>query len=330
MSSAAEVDALVQERLASAVTQSEDLQDKANSYAQDAISASNGYFRSAAIDAIADPNIQIANFIPTTDLGKLYTDEYDNYKGKLDLDFQPRLEAFLARFYPNMDLLGDQPEKWIAETIANGGIGIPIDQEDAIFHRVRDREIEASLIAKDQAANDSAVRGFELPPGAQAARMQMADLNAQKNISAANQANGIEIYKMRLDTLKFAIEKAGNVRNQAYELVMKMNNDYINANATASTRALNMVNSLKTLYDATAEYYRAVTTVQGLRVDVSKFNKEMNFKLQTLDFQSFDSSLKAKTQAAVSVAELFSRGAAAYVGAQNTIVQLSSIGNADT
>lgn len=322
----ATADATIQSTLDAATSAAKTLEEKAMSYCKDATTLALGWVDPNPGKDIEKPNISIPKYLPAdVDFKNLFDTDYANILGDLQGKFQPMLDILMDKMFPKMRAgLADDCDKWLDDTINNGGIGLPADVENAIFQAARDREIESSLIIKDLAFNEFAARGWELPTGALASRLQAADLEASKKISEANRVQMIETYKIRIETVKFAIGQTVELRKHATTLIMGMLMDYLKLPIVAGEIAIAKVNGYKALWDATAEYYRAVVTIEGFKLDVDKFNKEMSYKFQALFVDGWKVSHTTSVNASVSVADLFARVASAHLGAQNTMVQLSA------
>lgn len=321
----ATADQLVGARINQAQSAANDLLARAESTAQDVIAASNGWFTPGQIEMVKKPDVKIPDFYASTDLAKLFDEKYNNMLGDLQGKFFPLFDELVAKYFPklNAKLNGDM-ESWLDDTIVNGGVGLPPAIENAIVQRAKDREMDVASTLKDQAVHEFAARGYDLPSGALASRFAQVDLEAQKKIAELNRDTAINAYKERIETVKFAITQAVDLRKHAYGFIKDLMLNYINLSDVAARVAESEVKAYQALWAATAEYYRAVTTIQGMLIDVDKFNADMKYRLMDMSFRTFQVSLQTRTTAATSVADLYARAASSYLNAQTTITAIES------
>lgn len=320
----ATADAIVQARLDAAITEAGSLRETASRYAGDAISSSHGYIGFKTPNDIQKPAVLLPE-PPSKNLADFFDATVKNVFADLSQNQPGYIDDLWKKYFPKIsETLSADLDNWLITTIENGGIGIPLDVEAAIVQRGRDRELEIASIIQDAAVHEFAARGYDLPSGALASRFQQASLEAQKKISELNRETTIERYKERVETTKFAIEQGMQARKHAYEVIFMMMDKYYHMYDLAIETAKAEMQGYEAMWAAINEYYKAYTTIEGFLVDIDKYNKEKSYKFQELDFRRWEVSLKSQTSAAVSVADLFARSSAAYLSAQNTIVQLAS------
>ena len=85
--------------------------------------------------------------------------------------------------------------------------GLPIEIENALFDRARDRESRETIRQKQEIIDTWAARGFELPSGA--LNKQLDAINEQGSLKASeiNRDILVQSAQWRIDGLRFAIEK---------------------------------------------------------------------------------------------------------------------------
>jgi hypothetical protein len=324
------VDSYVAERLSQALDTANSLTQSAENALQEAMTASSGFFVSGDTIRVEKPDfslggIDIPGFIRDSDLVKTYEKEYPDALKSMQDQFEKLYPEFLDKFFPALKKeLIDLSDDWLGSTIRNGGLAVPQNVQDAHFQQARDRAFEAALVVKDSASDEFAARGFALPTGALASRFQQADLEAQKKAVEDNRQWAIETWKINLENLKFAVKEVIEIRKHADLVLKDYIFDYIRLATLASELAKEKVDIYQTLWNAIYEYYRTLVTMRGYLSDIDKFNSDMQFRHKQLDFQSFEVSLRTRTSAATSAAQLYAQTCASYVGAQNTLVHMSS------
>lgn len=88
-----------------------------------------------------------------------------------------------------------------------GGTGLPPGVEAALFDRARIREEMTGRKAAEEAFGDFAARGFSLPPGALAARVQEAREAATLAVSALNRDILVQSAQWEIENLRHAVQQ---------------------------------------------------------------------------------------------------------------------------
>ena len=91
--------------------------------------------------------------------------------------------------------------------LQNGGYGIEVTDELALFNRARDREVEAAMSRIETAARDMAARGFPVPPGELAVTIDRAYQDMQNKVSSVSRDITLERAKLYVDNRQFTIRE---------------------------------------------------------------------------------------------------------------------------
>lgn len=91
--------------------------------------------------------------------------------------------------------------------LTNGGYGIEPADEQALFNRFRDREVESLLGKVDDAGRAMAARGFPLPPGELSVHVDRAYQDMQDKVSAASREIMLERGKLYVENRQFTIRE---------------------------------------------------------------------------------------------------------------------------
>lgn len=164
---------------------------------------------------------------------------------------------FFVRYYPIANDAFDEAVAWLENTIVNGGTGIPDAIESQIWQRHRDN-IQAEFATQLAAAfTNFSAKGFSLPPGALAARVE--DISNKVTLKSAEASRDLAIKRtdIEIENIKFAVELSTKLRMQALQAAA----DYIKAMALAPDIAAKLVDfandAQAKLISATADFYRA-------------------------------------------------------------------------
>ena len=96
----------------------------------------------------------------------------------------------------------------LIDRIQNGGTGLPVTVETAIWNRARDREEQTSKKTKQELVDDYAKRGFSLPPGVLFAKLQEASQAAQNQIATLSRDIAIKQAELEQSNIQHAIENS--------------------------------------------------------------------------------------------------------------------------
>jgi hypothetical protein len=315
---------VVTTNLNTAIGQATNLQSQAASYTQQAIAASMSYATMPNITDLDDPNVQIQQFNPDTDLSAEFKAEYGNVLGDLEGKMSSLLPDLINTWFPNFNVCLPKAEEWICNTIENGGTGMPANVEEAIWQRARDREAIEGKRMEDEALNSFLSRGFDLPSGVLAERLLSVQSAVSDRVAVVNREVMIKQAEIEIENIKFAVEKAVQLRLQIWDSVLRYIGDYMRLSALAGDNAKAVVSAKQGLWDATSRYYSSLVEVERLKQNARIFNKEMDFKLASKDVDSFNLRATRNSDMAFASARLASQLAAAWAGAQNSLSMVSN------
>jgi hypothetical protein len=143
-----------------------------------------------------------------------------------------------------------------------GGTGIPAVVEQALFDRARGREEIGGRKAVEEAFGEFAARGFSLPPGALAARVQEAREAATLAASAINRDILVESAKWEIDNLRFAVQQGIALEsllmsqfNVMADRALKIAETQFQATFTVFNAFLALFNARQSAYEIQARVY---------------------------------------------------------------------------
>lgn len=141
--------------------------------------------------------------VPTINLDAIqFTATPPEYRGpEIDLaefDFQER----------EYDALLIEQTQAVIERIFDGGSGLPVAVENALYEQARERETESGERAVEQARDEWAARGYRVPAGPLLKQISRAREEADKRISELARTQFIEFWRIQLEQLRFAVTSA--------------------------------------------------------------------------------------------------------------------------
>lgn len=167
------------------------------------------------------------------------------------------LAGFFAKYYPLAADAFDEATNWLVNSITNGGTGISVAVENQIWQRGRERVVADGMRAESQVMNDFASRGFSLPSGALAARLQEVRFEQLGKTQELSRDAAIKQADMTVENMRFAVGMAVESRMKAMQAAA----DYIRSlmsgiEASAKVALLNSDVKAK-MMSANADLYRA-------------------------------------------------------------------------
>lgn len=232
-----------------------------------------------------------------------------------------QLGDFFNKYYPLAADAFDEATNWLVNSITLGGTGISPAVEDQIWQRGRDRVIADGLRAESQTQNEFAMRGFSLPSGALAARLQQVRFEQLSKTQEQSRDAAIKQADMTVENLRFAVDQAIKSRIAAMQAAA----DYIRSlmsgiDSAAKVASINS-DAKARMYAATADLYRARLSRDELAMKIPLSNQDASLKVQGLNMDGYHKGAGNATAAAQTEAEAFAGAAGDALKAITTIVQ---------
>lgn len=281
------------------------------------------------LDATASP-IDVPA-IPTTDFSTDVRQAFDYAFSQFNDDIQPQVLNYLDTFFPDIaEAVKTQSDDWIVNTITNGRF-VPIDVENALWNRARDREVQESLRQEKSYIDANAARGFNLPTGTLNYAIAVNQQETSKRLTTINREIAIKAFDVANENTKFAIQQAVALRTAFVGAL----GDFIKtamAQPNQATDYAKLILSAKNgLYDSAVNLYRAKISEEQMRTSVALENRGLELKSSQLAVTSVaelnkTQISKAQVQAntAIQAAESLSKVAAAALATRNSMISVSA------
>ena len=317
----ATVDELINDIITNALAQSDTYLGKLDTSVQAAINESHGYAHAGT--SLVDFSVTaIEPAVPAVGDATL---TYEAQLAQLISLLSGQLAAFFALYYPLAADAFDEATNWLVNAITVGGTGIPAAIEEQIWQRGRTRVITEGKRVENQSISEFANRGFTLPPGALAGRLQevrFAQLGENSDYSAQT---AIKAAQIEIENIRFAVEQAIKSRLAAMAAAV----DYIRALMAAPDAAARvaMINSdaQARMMSATADLYRARLTRDELILRSSNADQDAKVALNKIDIDGFYEGIRNRVQAAVGAANAYGSAASAALQSLNTVAATNQI-----
>jgi hypothetical protein len=262
------------------------------------------------------------------DLGTLFDQEAANNFGALGPDYLGKFSSFLGSYFPNVSAcLQANSDNWICNMITNGGNGLPDAVVNMIWQRAREQIAKDIGAKRDTAFNEFGARGFTVPTGALNYRLMQIDAEAINKAADVSRETAIKNIEIQIENVKFAVQKAIDLREAAMRLAIGYVQTYLKAYDSATERAKDMVLSRYQFWNAINGYYDAFSRIEALDVEVRKTNVANAYHDNELFVKAAAESTKNKTEAALAAAEAMGKAAAAALGAQNSLAYTGDVTN---
>jgi len=302
---------------------------------RDAQSAAAGIPRTGVSGAINPTDVVPVDVappvLPTGDFSVDVKNAFDYAFGAFNQDIQPQILEYLSVFFPDIaQAVKDNSDNWIAGTIIDGRY-VPVDVENAMWNRARDREVQDSLRAEQAIIDASASRAFSTPPGAAADAILVNQQDTSKRLTTISREITVKAFDVANENSKFAVAQAVSLRTAFVGAL----GDFIK---TAMVQPNNATDYAKTilaaktgLYDSAVRLYATQIDEERMRTGVLLENNAQElryFDISRAGYRDFaDASVsRAKVQAdvALTAAQSLATLAGAALATRNTMINTNA------
>lgn len=268
------------------------------------------------------------NFVPNEDVSRIFQDDYQGEFASLKTWFSGLRTQATEIFFPYINAEGgSDADEWVRRAIAGVAISLA---EDAEFNRGRSRITEETIRAKRQAADATAAMGFRFPTGALLAARNEADFSANRGLAELNRELTIEVKRLNLDLVKFAVGQVNNLRSVAVSGL----NGYLNAFASLPGAAAQFANqkagAKAALWEAGKNYYMAQLGFKEHLLNTHKANQAKDLNLAELQAGLDDKEIERALKSLTTAAEVYGRLVAGAMAGINSHISLGASNTAAT
>jgi hypothetical protein len=299
---------------------------KAIGYTDDAQTAAVTVTDLGAIPVPVRPNPPAVVLPPSPDVAEdRFRTTFAELFNQLGPDFDAKLDAYVTRFFPQIDgCLQSSVDTWLCNTINNGATGIPIDVENQIWERSRARELRDFARKDDELVTMWAERGFALPPGALYAAEQELQRDLTEKISTHSRDVAIKQVDVQIATIKFAVEQGIRLRISAAEASARYLSAWLDVSKISVEYANGILHARTAYYSALAAYYGALIQGERLIYDWGHDNAVLTVEQERHFVALVNSNTDARVRAAITAAQTVGSIGAAALAAQNSMAHISN------
>lgn len=296
------------------------------------INQADGYLNDAKATAESQRLAALSILIPELDLPEvpaldtdqdfdaLYTTRRDQTWTALEDWLQDRMAGWMAQYAPSLNsLIPTLTDDWLIGVLRDGRLGIPVALEQQIWDRARAREVQEGVRLEQEAIDGYAGRGFQLPPGALAARMQAVQESTTTKSATLSREVAIKQAEISIDLSKFAVAQANQLRLGIAQVLAGFFQAALAIPKLAMDDATTAIEAQKSLWEMIGVYIRASIAVA--EIDWQRKAKQAETDLGTSKILSDDKLSRDKliVEAAIAGADSATRIAAAAVNSQQTL-----------
>jgi len=282
-------------------------------------------------DVTIDSSRLTKPLMPTTDYSSDVREAFDYAFGQLNNDIQPQIQNYLDTFFPDIsEAIRSTSDDWIVETITSGRF-VPIEVENALYDRARDREIQEALRNEQSVREASAASGFSMPNGVLNYTLSANQQETSKRLTTINREIALKAFDIANENTKFAIQQAVALRTGFVAAL----GDFIKIAMVQPNQA---VDYAKTILAAKSSLYENAVSLYSAKINEEKLRSSVGLENQNVQARYWDLFVKgrssmmdseidiAKVQAntAIQAADTLAKVAAGALATRNTMVSLSA------
>ncbi len=247
---------------------------------------------------------------------------YDSAKAEIDVLIQSGYGDFLQTYFPD-GAYYPAALSWIERALTDGGTGINVDVERALWERDRARILGQAEQSEQEAMSTWANRGFALPPGALVNQMQSIRLDAGRQLAAQSRDIAVKTWEAELQNVRFAVQQAINLRVQGLQAA----GDYIRTLVLGPQTAMQLATGLAGLRTdlarALTAMYSAETQVFDSRNRLVITDAQLRSSAEEANLRSKNATIDSRVRAALANAGMVGNAAAASLNGINAGASIS-------
>jgi hypothetical protein len=281
--------------------------------------------------AVSDARLAVPSYIPSSDFSNDVKLAFDERFAQLNNDAKPLIQDYLATFFPDIDgAVKTESDAWIVSTIMNGEF-VPVEVEDALWNRARDREVQDALRTEESTIEASGARGFSTPSGLTNYLVAANQQDLSRRLQTINREIAVKVYEVANENTKFAIGQAIALRTA---FVGALGN-FINLATQLPNQAIDYAKTIlaakSELHSAAVNLYSRKIEEERLRTTVGFGNSDSYVKYGDLFINGrsrlTDAEIKianVKADTAISAADTLSKVGAAAFATRNSMISVSA------
>jgi hypothetical protein len=189
------------------------------------------------------------------------------------------IATVLTQYFPTITDGYDAGTNWLTNTISNGGTGIPAAIEAQIWQRSRDRITVDNTRAAASAYVEFSARGFPMPTGALAGRLQEIRFDGLAKTADQSRETAIKQIDIEITNIRFAVEHTLTLRHQAVEKALGYIREILSTSGMATQNTVGMYSAQAELAQAAGSYFTSKMHRDDLLLKAAEVMRTTNLGL---------------------------------------------------
>jgi hypothetical protein len=314
--------------VANAETKAEAALDQAVAYTDTAQLIAQGFSTLGPNAVITAEAFAVPSFVPNIDLANTFASDFDVIWADMESWVRGLMGDYVNTFFPILDpAIQTSENAWMLNVVDSGYLGIPVAVETAIWDRARAKENIDALRLEDEAFNLFSARGFSMPPGVLANRLQTVQQDANNKVSTIGRDLAIKQTEISIEMTKFAIGEMTKLRIGIAAALADFMRAWLELPKAAAEVAKVKAEINKVLWDATSNYIHALVAKANLKLEADKINLIEKVQSDQIFVNNYLGAQKLRVDAAIAAAEEMGKVAAAYATTLNALGYVGDVTN---
>lgn len=314
--------------IANAKDKSDKALNDAVDYAKTAQSVAQGYTNLNPNPSVSVVPFDTPAYVPNLDLSTTFKTDFDTIWHDMESWTKSLMADYINTYFPVLDpAVQTSQNAWLLSVMNNGYLGIPVAIETAMWDRARAKDTQEALRMEDEAVSQMAARGFSLPNGVLANRLQAAQQEAANKSSTIGRDIAIKQTEISIEMTKFAVTEMTKLRLGIATALADYMRAWMELPKAAAEVAASKANMNKLLWDSSANYIHALVAKANLTLDADKSNLSAKIDTDRTYVNNYLGAQKLRVDAAVSAASEMGLVAAAYANSMNTLGHIGDVTN---
>lgn len=312
--------------IANAETKANDSLNKAVVYTDTAQLVAQGFSALGPNSVITAESFTVPPYTPNVNIGNDFKSDFDTEWAGFETWTRGLMTDYVDTYFPVLEsAILTAENKWLLDVVQTGYVGIPTAIETSIWDRARAKDTQEALRMEDEALNHFSARGFAMPPGVLASRLQVIQQEAANKSSTIARDLAIKQTEISIEMTKFAIGEMIKLRLGIATALAEFMRAWMSLPQTAIEVAKTKAELNKVLWDSSANYIHALVAKANLKLEADKTNLAEKVHSDQIFVNNYLGAQKLRVDAAISAAEEMGRVAAAYANSMNTLGHIGDI-----
>lgn len=275
---------------------------------------------------VAAETINAPPYTPNINLTTQFNTDFASQWAGMETWVRGLMSDYIHTYFPSLDPnIGLAENTWLLSVINNGYLGIPVPVEQAIWDRARARDTIEALRMEDEAVTQLSARGFSMPPGILANRLQMIQQEAANKSSTIAREQAIKQAEMAAEFMKFAIGESTKLRLGIAAALADYMRAWMELPKAAAEIAKAKAEVARIMWDSSSNYIHALSAKAAVHLDADKADLSAFLEQQKMYVEVSLGELRNRTDAAIKAADAMGLVAGAYASTLNTISQVGDV-----